>query len=315
MSAPAPLIVIAGPTGTGKSALSLDLAEALGEQGTRAEIINADAMQLYRGMDIGTAKLPVSERRGIPHHLFDVLDVHEVSTVADYQVRARKAVESVRERGAVPVLVGGSGLYISALIHDFQFPGTDEDVRAGLEAELERNGAEAMWRRLGEVDRAAAESIDPANGRRVVRALEVIEITGRPYSATLPEGAAFWTPTEVFLLDVPLERRPELKERLAVRAAAMFESGLLDETRSLLGRGLAQGATSSRAIGYAQAIAVLESRMTVHEAIAETTALTWRYLRRQRSWFGRYRDAHRIDIAEGEPLAGVRDALASKLEG
>ncbi|MFD1713029.1 tRNA (adenosine(37)-N6)-dimethylallyltransferase MiaA [Amnibacterium flavum] len=313
MNAAVPLIVIAGPTGTGKSALSLDLADSLAGRGTAVEIVNADAMQLYRGMDIGTAKLSPDERRGIPHHLFDVLEVDEVSTVADYQSRARRAVESIRARGAVPILVGGSGLYISALIHDFQFPGTDEGVRGRLERELEADGAAAIWRRLAEADPAAADAIDPANGRRAVRALEVIELTGRPYSATLPEGAAFWTPTEVVLLDVPLAGRPELKQRLAGRAQAMFDGGLLDEVRALLPKGLAAGPTASRAIGYAQAIAVLEQGVSVDDAVTETTALTWRYLRRQRSWFGRYRDAHRIDITAGEPLREALDLLAPKL--
>lgn len=308
-----PLVVIGGPTGTGKSALSLDLAEALESRGLAAEVINADAMQLYRGMDIGTAKLPVDERRGVPHHLFDVLDVTEVSTVADYQARARAVVDDVRSRGAVPVLVGGSGLYISALMHDFRFPGTDDGIRAGLEDELAAATSQQMWERLRGIDPRAAQTIDPANGRRVIRALEVIALTGEPYSATLPEGAAYRVPTVVTVLDVETGDRPLLKERLAARARGMFDDGLLEEVRGLLEQGLADGPTASRAIGYAQAMEVLAGRSSLDDAVADTIALTWRYVRRQRSWFGRYADAHRFVAGAGDTVGAVLALVEPKL--
>ncbi|BDI22219.1 tRNA (adenosine(37)-N6)-dimethylallyltransferase MiaA [Herbiconiux sp. L3-i23] len=313
MTAP-PLVVIGGPTGTGKSALSLELAETLRDRGLRAEVVNADAMQLYRGMDIGTAKLPIEERHGIPHHLLDVLEVTDLSTVAGYQELARAAVDDIRARGAVPLLVGGSGLYISALMHDFRFPGTDDVIRERLERELADRGSGAMWERLREADPTAALTIDPANGRRVIRALEVIEFTGEPYSATLPDEAPYRVPTIVTLLDVDPAERPVLKKRLAERARAMFDDGLLDEVEQLLPLGLAEGLTASRAIGYAQAIDVLAGRRTRADAIDDTTALTWRYVRRQRSWFGRYRDAHRIPVGDPAAAGRVLALLESRLE-
>jgi tRNA dimethylallyltransferase len=299
--AESPLLVIGGPTGTGKSALSLDVAESLIASGHRVEIVNADAMQLYRGMDIGTAKLPVAERRGIPHHLFDVLDVAEVSTVADYQTLARAAVDDIRERGGLPVVVGGSGLYISALIHDLRFPGTDAAVRADLASELDREGADAMWARLEAIDPEAARVIDRSNGRRVIRALEVIAITGAPYSAILPDRTSPWTPHTLVVLDVPFDERPALKTRLGERVAGMFRDGLVDETRALLGAGLRDGVTASRAIGYAQAIGVIDGALDEAAAIEETTALTLRYVRRQRSWFGRYDAAVRVTAVDALP--------------
>ncbi len=298
-----PLLVIGGPTGTGKSALSLDVAESLIASGRPAEIVNADAMQLYRGMDIGTAKLPHSERRGIPHHLFDVLDVTEVSTVADYQSLARAAVSDIRARGAEPIVVGGSGLYISALVHDLRFPGTDAAVRAALEAELDRVGPDAMWTRLESLDPPAAAVIDRSNGRRVIRALEVIAITGETYSATLPDRTSPWTPHTLVVLDVPIEERPALKLRLGDRVEAMFRDGLVEETRGLLEAGLRDGVTASRAIGYSQAIGVIDGTMDVVAAVEETTALTLRYVRRQRSWFGRYDDGVRVTTADALPRA------------
>ncbi|WP_210478773.1 tRNA (adenosine(37)-N6)-dimethylallyltransferase MiaA [Naasia sp. SYSU D00948] len=295
MTERAALVAVVGPTGTGKTALSLDLAEALAARGRSAEVVNADAMQLYRGMDIGTAKLRPEERRGIPHHLFDVLDVTETSTVADYQRDARAVVEDVQQRGAVPILVGGSGLYLSAVLHDFRFPGTDPGLRVRLEGELAERGAAAMWEVLRDRDPDAARAIDAGNGRRVVRALEVIELTGRPYAASLPDESRSWRPATVLLLDVPPERRPELKDRLAERARGMFEHGLLDEVRGLLEAGLERGTTARRAIGYAQAVDVLSGRSGLPEAVEETIQLTWRYVRRQRSWFARWTDAVRLD--------------------
>ncbi|HEY8589219.1 MAG TPA: tRNA (adenosine(37)-N6)-dimethylallyltransferase MiaA, partial [Naasia sp.] len=295
---PPPLLAIVGPTGTGKTALSLGVAETLLARGRPAHIVNADAMQLYRGMDVGTAKLPESERRGIPHSLFDVLDPTETSTVADFQPRAREVIASIREQGAVPLLVGGSGLYVSAVIHDFRFPGTDPAVRARLEAELAAAGPALLWQRLRAADPAAAAAIDPGNGRRVMRALEVIELTGAPYGASLPEKSPYWVPTRLVYVDVAQDERDLLKQRLAERAREMWRSGLVDEVRGLL-PGLREGTTAARAIGYAQALAVLDGTMTEEEGIEETIRLTWRYVRRQRSWFGRYPDA--VRLRAGDP--------------
>lgn len=303
-----PLVAIAGPTGTGKSGLSLELAERLtAHGGPPVEIVNADAMQLYRGMDIGTAKLAVEERRGIPHHLLDVLEVSEASTVADYQADARAVIADIQSRGAVPILVGGSGLYLSAVLHDFRFPGTDPTLRAALEEELAALGSETLWQRLRDRDAEAAAAIDSGNGRRVVRALEVIQLTGRPYSASLPDESRQWRPATVLLLDVPASGREGLKEVLAGRARGMFAGGLLDEVRALRDRGLEQGVTARRAIGYAQALAVLRGRQSLEEAVDETIQLTWRYVRRQRSWFARWGDAVRLPA--GDP--GLVDAAVS----
>ncbi|MDF1478974.1 tRNA (adenosine(37)-N6)-dimethylallyltransferase MiaA [Leifsonia sp. H3M29-4] len=283
----ASLVVIVGATGTGKSELSLELAERLGSAGRPAEIVNADAMQLYRGMDIGTAKVPESERRGIPHHLLDVLEPTEEASVARYQADARAAIEDIERRGARPILVGGSGLYVSSVIQDFRFPGTDPEVRARLEAELEVLGPGQLHARLRELDLAAAESIGTHNGRRLVRALEVIEITGGEFGSGLPESGEPWRPTLVLGLTLP---REQLVPRLDARAERMWADGLLDEVRELERTGL--GVTASRAIGYAQALAQLAGTLTQPDAIAQTAALTRRYARRQVGWFKRYRDVH-----------------------
>ncbi|MGV8883986.1 MAG: tRNA (adenosine(37)-N6)-dimethylallyltransferase MiaA [Microbacteriaceae bacterium] len=277
------LIAIVGATGTGKSDLSLSIAEALGARGQAAEVVNADAMQLYRGMDIGTAKLSVAERRGIPHHMLDVLAVTDEASVADYQVQARAAIDDIASRGAVPILVGGSGLYVSSVIYDFQFPGTDAAIRARLEAELTHLGPGLLFARLRELDPAAAASIGPSNGRRIVRALEVIELTGEPFGAGLPDETSYWRPTTVFGLTTP---RDELVARLDERVAQMWRDGLLDEVRALATREL--GVTAARAIGYAQAIAQLEGDLRELDAIEQTQALTRRYARRQVGWFKRY---------------------------
>lgn len=287
---PAPLVVIVGATGTGKSALSLDVAERLGREGLTAGIVNADAMQLYRGMDIGTAKVRLDERRGIPHHLIDVLDPTEEASVARYQTEARAAIDEIEARGGVPILVGGSGLYVSSVIQDFRFPGTDAVVRERLEAELATHGPGVLFARLRDVDPLAAESIGPHNGRRIVRALEVIEITGEPFGAGLPEDSEPWHPTTIIGLQAP---RDELVKRLDARAERMWRDGILDEVRGLRPAGL--GVTASKAIGYAQAIAELDGELTSEDAIAQTAALTRRYARRQVGWFRRYRDTHWFD--------------------
>lgn len=285
-SAPPRLWAIVGATGTGKSDLSLDLAEALAARGTPAEIVNADAMQLYRGMDIGTAKLPESARRGIPHHLFDVREVTEDAAVAWYQPLARAAVTAIHARGADAILVGGSGLYVSSVLFDFRFPPRDEALRAALEQELEEHGVGALFARLRAQDPVTAERIDPHNARRVVRALEVLAQGEQTHGAALPEEPVLWHPhTEI----VGIHRdRAELVEALDRRAAAMWPAGLLAEVEQLRARGLEQGVTARRAIGYAQALAQLAGELSEAEAIAETQALTRRYARRQVSWFRRY---------------------------
>ncbi|MDZ8171322.1 tRNA (adenosine(37)-N6)-dimethylallyltransferase MiaA [Microbacterium xanthum] len=283
---PPRLWVVAGATGTGKTSFSLDLAEALEEFGRPAEIINADAMQLYRGMDIGTAKLPPAERRGIPHHLFDVLEVTEEAAVAWYQPAARTVVEGVFTRGADAVLVGGSGLYVSSVVFDFRFPPHDDALRARLEAELAEDGAGALFRRLRELDPATAERIDARNGRRVVRALEIVLQGKDTHGAVLPTAPTLWHPRTV-LLGAHAERSA-LVERLDRRVEAMWEEGLVAEAAQLRARGLEDGATARRAIGYAQALAQLDGHLDQSEAIAQTQALTRRYARRQVSWFRRY---------------------------
>ncbi|HAQ59106.1 MAG TPA: tRNA (adenosine(37)-N6)-dimethylallyltransferase MiaA [Microbacterium sp.] len=283
---PAPrLIAIVGATGTGKSALSLDLAEALATRGEAAEIVNADAMQLYRGMDIGTAKVPVEHRRGIPHHLLDVLSVDEDAAVAAYQTAARRAIEQIQARGAHAILVGGSGLYVSSVLYDFAFPPRDEQIRAELEAELEAYGPGVLFVRLREKDPVTAARIDARNGRRIVRALEVLAQGGATHGAALPDAPTPWHPSTVIGLH---EERPVLVERLDARVEGMWAEGLLDEVEALRAHGLERGTTARRAIGYAQALEQLEGRLTQPDAIARTQALTRRYARRQVSWFRRY---------------------------
>lgn len=288
------LVVIVGPTGTGKSDLSLGVAERIRAGGRPAEIVNADAMQLYRGMDIGTAKLPVEHRRGIPHHLLDVLDVTDEATVSNYQADARAAIADIESRGAVPVLVGGSGLYVSSVVYDFRFPGTDPAVRARLETDLTELGPGALYARLKLVDPEAAARIGASNGRRLVRALEVVEITGAPHVAALPDEPVYWRPAVVLGLRAP---REDLTPRLDARVETMWADGLVDEVRNLLPAGIETGVTASRAIGYAQALGQLRGTLTRAEAIEHTQQLTRRYARRQVSWFKRYPHTHWIDSA------------------
>lgn len=289
------LIAIVGATGTGKSDFALDLAEAFGRVGRAAEVVNADAMQLYRGMDIGTAKLSVAERRGVPHHLLDVLDVTEEASAAAYQRDARAVIDDVLARDGVALLVGGSGLYVSSVIHDFRFPGTDPAIRARLESELAAKGPGLLHARLRAIDADTAASVDPQNGRRIVRALEVIELTGEPKAARLPEQPVPWR--EHRIVHLRSERAP-LVERLDRRVLRMWDAGLVDEVRSLVPRGLERGVTARKAIGYAQALAQLHGRMSQPEAVAETQQLTRTYARRQVGWFARYRDATVIDAAD-----------------
>lgn len=277
---------VVGATGTGKTALSLDLAEALIASGVPAEIVNADAMQLYRGMDIGTAKLPDAERRGIRHHLFDALDVTDDAAVAWYQDAARRAITEIHGRGCDAILVGGSGLYVSSVVFDFRFPPHDVALRAGLEAELEAQGPGMLFARLRAVDPVTAARVDPKNGRRIVRALEVLAQGAPTHGAALPDEPVLWhDPTTLIGVSLP---RDELVARLDVRVERMWQDGLLGEVAALRDAGLEDGVTARRAIGYAQALAQLDGRQTEREAIAETQALTRRYARRQVSWFKRY---------------------------
>ncbi|MFF1878758.1 tRNA (adenosine(37)-N6)-dimethylallyltransferase MiaA [Leifsonia sp. NPDC058230] len=300
------MVAIVGPTGTGKTDLSLTLAERLRARGRDAEVVNADAMQLYRGMDIGTAKIPPSEWRGVPHHLFDVLDVTDEATVARYQPQARAAIEAVQARGAVPILVGGSGLYVSSVIFDFRFPGTDPVLREKLEADLAALGPGILYQRLHDADPAAARNIGPSNGRRLVRALEVVALTGEPVSASLPEEPVPWRPVRVLGLSAP---RAELTARLDARVERMWDDGLLDEVASLIPRGLERGVTASRAIGYAQALAELRGELTRAEAIAQTQQLTRRYARRQVSWFKRYPGIEWLEYDDPELGSAALDRL------
>ena len=271
-----PIVAVVGPTAVGKSDLALDLAEALG-----GEVVNTDAMQLYRGMDVGTAKLPVEQRRGIPHHLLDVLDVTESASVAEFQGWARDVVADCRSRGVVPVLVGGSALYTRAVLDRFEFPGTDPDVRRRLEGLLERVGAPALHARLAEADPEAAARILPSNGRRVVRALEVVELTGS-FSATLPAREYVDVHTVQVGLDCP---RPVLDRRIEERVHRMWDAGLVDEVRGLDARGLRDGPTASRALGYQQVLALLAGELTEEEALASTVTGTRKFARRQDAWF------------------------------
>lgn len=298
---PGDLIVIGGATGTGKTALSLDVAERLIAQGRPAEIINGDAMQFYRGMDIGTAKLPVAERRGITHHLFDVLDVTEPSAVAWYQETARALIDELIGRGITPIVVGGSGLYIASVVFNLEFPGRDPKVRAELEHELEEWGVGMLYRRLQSFDPAAAANIDPRNARRVVRALEAIKVTGEKFSSQLPEQDAWWRPTTMVLVE---RDRAELVHDLDGRVVEMWRAGLVDETARLLDAGLTPASTAGKAIGYAQAARQLAGECTEAEAIAEAQALTRKYARRQVSWFRRYDSAIRVQA--GDPWAAER---------
>jgi len=282
-------LAIVGPTGTGKSQLALDVAEQLG-----GEIVNADAMQLYRGMDIGTAKLPVAQRRGVPHHQLDVLDVTETASVARYQQAAAADVEEIAARSAVPVIVGGSMLYVQSLLDDWTFPATDPAVRAKWERRLAEEGPAGLHAELARRDPAAAASILPSDGRRIVRALEVVELTGQPFAASAPDiGTPRWD-TAIVGLDCDTKL---LDERLARRTDAMFASGLVDEVVGLLGRGLRDGVTASRALGYAQVVADLDAGGTGDAAREPTFIATRRYVRRQRSWFRRDHRIHWLDAA------------------
>jgi tRNA dimethylallyltransferase len=294
-------LAIVGPTGTGKSQLALDIAERLGGE---AEIVNADAMQFYRGMDIGTAKLPVAQRRGIPHHQLDVLDVTATATVARYQQDAAAEIEAIAARGKVPVVVGGSMLYIQSLLDDWSFPATDPAVRAKWEQRLAEVGAGALHGELGNRDATAAASILATDGRRIVRALEVVELTGQPFAASAPViGTPRWG-AAIIGLDCGTEL---LDQRLAQRTETMFTEGLVDEVTALLDRGLRDGVTASRALGYAQVLADLDAGGDGDAAREPTFIGTRRYVRRQRSWFRRDHRIHWLDAtADGNAEAALQ---------
>jgi tRNA dimethylallyltransferase len=289
-----PVVAVVGPTATGKTALAVALAHRVG-----GEVVNADSMQLYRGMDIGTAKPSPAERDGVPHHLLDLWHVREPASVAEYRQRARAEVDRLRAAGVVPLLVGGSGLYVRAVLDELDFPGTDPDVRARLTAELDAGGAAALHDRLAALDPAAAAAILPSNGRRVVRALEVIELTGRPFTARLPEPTAHY-PAVTIGLDRAAD---ELDERVARRVDAMWDAGFVDEVAALAGDGLREGPTASRALGYAQVLQQFDGALTPAEARERTVTTTRRFVRRQRSWFRRdastaWFDAARPDLVD-----------------
>ncbi|QXJ26901.1 tRNA (adenosine(37)-N6)-dimethylallyltransferase MiaA [Actinomadura graeca] len=273
------MIAVVGATAAGKSDLAVDLALRLG-----GEAVNADSMQLYRGMDIGTAKLSPDEMRGVAHHLLDIWDVTETASVAEYQRLSADVIAGIRARARMPVLVGGSGLYVRAALDRLEFPGTDPGVRARLEDELAEVGSGVLHERLRTLDPAAAEAILPSNGRRIVRALEVIEVSGRPFSATLPAHDYRYDAVVQIGLHVP---RDELDERIALRVERMWEAGLVDEVRGLEKLGLRDGLTAGRALGYAQVLRFLAGEWDEEQAKAETIRTTRRFARRQESWFRR----------------------------
>lgn len=292
-STPSPprVIAVVGPTAAGKSDLGVFLAQRLG-----GEVVNADSMQLYRGMDIGTAKLTTEERAGVPHHLLDIWDIKVTASVAEYQRLARERIDALLAEGRWPILVGGSGLYVRGAVDNLEFPGTDPEVRARLEEELTLRGSGALHARLAAADPDAAHAILPSNGRRIVRALEVIEITGQPFTANLPGHDSVYDTVQIGV-DVA---RPELDERIARRVDRMWDAGLVDEVRALEAQGLREGRTASRALGYQQVLAALAGECTMDEARAETVRATKRFARRQDSWFRRDPRVHWLSGAAAD---------------
>ncbi|MFI1562400.1 tRNA (adenosine(37)-N6)-dimethylallyltransferase MiaA [Streptomyces sp. NPDC020490] len=295
------VIAVVGPTAAGKSDLGVFLARQLG-----GEVVNADSMQLYRGMDIGTAKLTPEERGGVPHHLLDVWEVTVTASVAEYQRLARARIDELLAEGRWPILVGGSGLYVRGAVDNLEFPGTDPEVRARLEEELTLRGSGALHARLAAADPEAAQAILPSNGRRIVRALEVIEITGRPFTANLPGHDSVYDTVQIGV-DVT---RPELDERIARRVDRMWEAGLVEEVRTLEAQGLREGRTASRALGYQQVLAALAGECTLEEARAETVRATKRFARRQDSWFRRDPRVHWLSGAAADLMELPDLALA-----
>lgn len=294
------MVAVVGPTGSGKSELALTLAERF-----NGEAVNADSMQFYRGMDIGTAKLPVAERRGIPHHLMDFLSVRDDTTVAAFQQMARAAIADIRSRGKLPILVGGSGLYNRAAIDVLEFPGTDPDIRAALEQDLERDGLAVLLARLRAVDPVSAERIN--DGKRVVRALEVHALTGRPFSSFMPDRE-YVSPTVQIGLNGD---RAELHGRLARRVHTMVRDGLLNEVESLVPQGLREGRTAHKALGYQQFLRVLDGESTVAQASEETIVGTRQFARRQLTWFRADPRVNWLDWAQPDLGAAAAALVAS----
>lgn len=302
MSGP-PVVAVVGPTAAGKSALAVELALALG-----GEVVSADSAQVYRGMDIGTAKLSIAERRGVPHRLVDVLDVSEPLTVAEFQGWAREAIVDAQQRQTVPIVVGGSALYVRAILDNFEFPGTDLEIRSRLEAEAARVGPESLHARLAAVDPAAAAAILPSNTRRVVRALEVFELTGKPFQARLPGHEYAFDRVVAVGVDVP---RPILDERIRHRVDHMWEAGLVEEVRELERQGLREGRTARRALGYRQVLAHLAGEVDEQDAYDDTVRATRRFARRQGSWFRRDPRIHWLAAPAAERLEAALDAVRS----
>ena len=295
------LVVLAGATATGKSSLSVELAQAID-----AEIINADSMQVYRGMDIGTAKISIEERQGIPHHMLDVLDVNQDSTVAWYQSSAREVIDEIHSRGKSVVMVGGTGLYIKAVIDELNFPDTDPMVRHTLNKEAEDLGIDAMFARLEKLDPAAAIAIDRANLRRIIRALEVIEITGKPFTANLPREESIRYP-DARQFGLVMDREL-LSERIDQRVNTMFENGFVEEVQKLMSSGLLEGRTAQRALGYSQIVSHLQGETSLDAAVEETKRATRQYARRQETWFSR--DARIKWISTRQPrLESILESL------
>lgn len=302
-----PVVVIVGATAVGKSQLGLQLADKLD-----TEIINADSMQLYRGMDIGTAKLHLSERAGITHHLIDTLDVTEISNVSMYQQQAREIARKLRAQNKAPLVVGGSGLYVTALLDDLNFPETDFQLRAQLEEELINLGPGVLHQRLQSLDPVSADRIDPANGRRIVRALEVIELTGEPFASSLPKSNPALEPD----LRIALIRdRVELDARIEHRVHLMWESGFVAEVEQLLELGLADGVTARKALGYAQIIEALNGDISMSTAKTETMRLTKRYARKQESWFRRDFKMQWLQASRSDLLAVVLQLISESRKG
>jgi tRNA dimethylallyltransferase len=295
------LIVICGATATGKSDLAVALAEEL-----RGHVINADSMQLYKGMDIGTAKLTIQERRGIPHHLIDVLPVNQEASVAQYQIDARSIIDQLLEENIPAIVVGGTGLYIKAILDDLNFPDTDPEVREKIARQAEELGVDVMHERLAKLDPAAAAAIPKENVRRVVRALEIIELTGRPYTANLPRvGSTKYPQAQQFGL---VMERETLHERIDLRVERMWERGLVREVRDLMGDGLLEARTAQAALGYAQIIKFAQGELTEDEAKEETKRATRQYARRQETWFSR---DERITWVKKAPISELVERVIS----
>ena len=303
MSALPPVVAVVGPTATGKTALAVDLARRLG-----GEVVNADSMQLYRGMDIGTAKPDAAERGGVPHHLLDLWHVRRPASVAEYRDLARAEIDRLRAAGTVPLLVGGSGLYVRAVLDELDFPGTDATIRTRLERELAEVGPARLHERLAVLDPAAAAAVLPSNGRRIVRALEVIELTGGPFRALLPEPRPHY-PAVV----VGLDREPvDLDERIALRVDRMWAAGFVDEVAALGADGLREGPTASRALGYAQVLAQFDGALSAEDARSRTVSTTRRFVRRQRSWFRRDPELTWFDAGRPDLLDAVTSVITAR---